>query len=90
MSWGTAVVQVRSLAYELMYAAGAKPNQQPTTTKITGIYVNGGKADALYRKYCEPQTGRKAVRLPSTSPANAAWDLERLLGDWKIVMEGMK
>lgn len=59
-------------------------------TKITGIYVNGGKADALYRKYCEPQTGRKAVRLPSTSPANAAWDLERLLEVWKIVAEGMK
>ena len=26
--------------------------------------------------------GREAVRLPSTSPANAAWSVERLLGEW--------
>jgi len=58
-------------------------------TKIRNIYVNGGKAAALYRKYCEPQTGKAAVKLPSTSPANAAWDLERLFLAWKIIAEDL-
>lgn len=53
---------------------------------VRQIYVNGGKADSLYRKYCEPQTGRKAVKLPSTSPANAAWNMGRLLEAWKIIL----
>lgn len=50
---------------------------------IEHIYVNGGKAYELYRKYAEKATGRKAVKLPSTSPANAAWSLERLCKEWK-------
>lgn len=54
---------------------------------IEGIYVNGGKAYELYRKYAEPVTGRKAVKLPSTSPANAAWSVERLWAAWKQVKE---
>lgn len=55
------------------------------TAKIRNIYVNGGKADSLYKKYCEPLTKRKAIKLPSTSPANAAWDLERLAAAWSII-----
>lgn len=50
------------------------------------LYTNGGKAHELYRKYCEPLTGRPAVKLPSTSPANAAWSLERLIGEWQSKM----
>lgn len=46
------------------------------------IFTNGGKADQLYRKYLEPVTGIRAVRLPSTSPANAAWSLPRLVEAW--------
>ena len=30
----------------------------------------------------EKQTGKQAVKLPSTSPANAAWSLERLCKEW--------
>ena len=52
------------------------------TTKIETIYVNGAKAYELYHKYAEKQTGIKAVKLPSTSPANAAWNVERLVGTW--------
>ena len=33
-------------------------------------------------KYIEPVTGIKAVVLPSTSPANAAWSLDRLVDAW--------
>lgn len=43
---------------------------------------NGATAWKYYRKYQEKQLGREAVRLPSTSPANAAWSVERLLGEW--------
>ncbi|MBR0382757.1 MAG: A/G-specific adenine glycosylase [Eubacterium sp.] len=34
-----------------------------------------------------PVTGRKAVRLPSTSPANAAWSADRLVRAWDAVRE---
>ena len=40
---------------------------------IRQIYTNGGTAFKLYEKYCLPLTGQKAIRLPSTSPANAAY-----------------
>ena len=49
---------------------------------IRQIYCNGATAWKYYRKYQEKQLGREAVRLPSTSPANAAWSMERLLGEW--------
>ncbi len=52
--------------------------------KIPGlrIYANGEKAYRLYEKYCRESTGKEIVRLPSTSPANAAWSLERLAESW--------
>ena len=52
---------------------------------IRQIYANGGKAYELYQKYCYPQCKREAVKLPSTSPANAAFGIERLCEDWKSV-----
>lgn len=55
------------------------------TADIRRIYTNGKTADALYRKYLRPVTGRDAVCLPSTSPANAAWSLERLTERWKEI-----
>ena len=57
---------------------------------IRQIYVNGKTAEKMYRKYIEPVTGRKAVCLPSTSPANAAWSLDRLVEAWKVVGEACK
>lgn len=53
---------------------------------IQQIFVNGRKAEQLYRRYIQPQTGREAVCLPSTSPANAAWSLERLREAWEIIL----
>ena len=53
------------------------------TADIRQIYVNGGTAEKLYKKYIFPVTGRTAVRLPSTSPANAACSPERLLEEWR-------
>ena len=56
-------------------------------SKVERIYVNGGKAYELYHKYAEKVTGIKAVKLPSTSPANAAWSLEKLIKTWKEIIE---
>lgn len=69
-------------------------NVQPTDigmilekTNITRIYANGNKAGQLYKRYQFPVTGRKATVLPSTSPANAAWSLERLCEAWRVILE---
>jgi len=56
-------------------------------SRIQTIYVNGNKAYELYHKYAESTTGIPAIKLPSTSPANAAWSVERLCGDWKQILE---
>lgn len=53
---------------------------------IKRIYVNGRKAEAMYKKYTEKQTGIKAIVLPSTSPANAAWNEDRLFEEWKQII----
>lgn len=52
---------------------------------IRQIYVNGKKAMSLYQRYLEPETDRKAICLPSTSPANASWNLERLIQTWQVI-----
>lgn len=52
---------------------------------IQAIYTNGGKAQELYRKYIFPVNGREAVSLPSTSPANAGYSLQRLVEAWKVI-----
>ena len=52
-------------------------------TNIEAVFCNGQKAYELYEKYCEKMQGApKAVKLPSTSPANAAWSAERLTDVW--------
>ena len=56
-------------------------------TRITKIYVNGGTAYKLYEKYTRKKTGIPAIKLPSTSPANAAFRLEKLIEHWKIINE---
>ena len=58
-------------------------------SKVETIYVNGGKAYELYHKYAEKITGIKAIKLPSTSPANAAWNLERLCEAWSCIKEDL-
>ena len=50
---------------------------------IRQVFCNGKKSFEMYRKYCESNSGRPALCLPSTSPANAAWSLERLTEAWR-------
>ena len=54
---------------------------------IRTIYANGAKAYDLYQKYTYPVTGRDIRKLPSTSPANAVFQMERLLGAWQEILE---
>lgn len=56
------------------------------TASIRQIFTNGGTADKLYQKYCLPQTNMAAIRLPSTSPANAAWNIDKLLNEWNKIL----
>lgn len=56
-------------------------------SKVERIFVNGKTAEKYYNKYTYPKTGIKAVCLPSTSPANAAWKLEKLVEKWSIIKE---
>lgn len=62
-----------------------KVNDIPALIKKSGIsviYGNGAKACELYDKYLRERTGMDIVKLPSTSPANAAFSLERLCREW--------
>lgn len=52
---------------------------------IKQIYVNGKKAQQLYQKYIYSMLQKEAICLPSTSPANAAWSLERLVQEWRKI-----
>lgn len=57
---------------------------------ITKIFANGDKAYRLYRKYCQKDTGMQAVKLPSSSPANALFTLERLIDSWGELIYGQR
>lgn len=52
---------------------------------ISRIFCNGTKAFELYNKCLLQKTEIQAEKLPSTSPANAAWTLEKLISVWKIL-----
>ena len=61
-----------------------------STADIRAIFCNGKTSWNYYRKYQESATGIPAVSLPSTSPANAAWTLEKLEGAWGIITDYLK
>ncbi len=54
---------------------------------IIKIFANGNTAGKLYDKYLKDKTGMEITVLPSTSPANAAFQTDRLLDKWKIIKE---
>lgn len=56
-----------------------------TVADIKEIFVNGKTAEKFYNKYIRDSLGREVVCLPSTSPANAAWSVERLTVSWKQI-----
>ncbi len=54
---------------------------------IRAIFCNGSLSYSLLQKGGAAPAGIPVFRLPSTSPANAAWSEERLLGEWRSVGE---
>ena len=58
-------------------------------SKIERIFTNGATADKLYKKYILPATGIEAMRLPSTSPANAAKSVDELVKEWAITVDSL-
>ena len=56
-------------------------------TSVEKIYANGAKAYELYMKYSYPIYGMDIVKLPSTSPANASFGMERIVNAWGEIMD---
>ena len=56
---------------------------------IRQIYANGGRLMNCIRNMHIRSREGKIVKLPSTSPANAAWQMERLLEAWAAVKENL-
>lgn len=68
----------------------ARPNDLSRildTADIRAVFANGAAAARLYGRHQQAVTGREIIALPSTSPANAAWSLDRLIGAWSKIKE---
>lgn len=57
--------------------------QVTDVASIRRVICNGALAGKLYQKHLQPITAIDAVVLPSTSPTNASWSLERLAEAWE-------
>ena len=60
---------------------------------IAQVFSNGGKAHEICEKYLKTQilnaTGKGPVKLPSTSPANANFNFERLVQEWTVILNSI-
>ncbi len=54
-------------------------------SQVQAVYCNGKTSGKMYKKYHEKNLDISAEVLPSTSPANAAWSLERLVEVWSVI-----
>lgn len=54
-------------------------------SRISHIWLNGSTAGTHYRRHMAADIGLPAAVLPSTSPANAAWSLQRLVSAWQVI-----
>ena len=52
-------------------------------SNIEKIFVNGKAAEKFYNLYLKEILKRDAICLPSTSPANAKWSIDKLILEWK-------
>lgn len=55
------------------------------TANIQQVFCNGQTAYHYYQKYHAENSGIPAIKLPSTSPANARYRLDDLLDEWQVV-----
>lgn len=58
-------------------------------SKIKRVYCNGATSGKYYKKYQQKVLGIEAQVLPSTSPANAAYSVERLVENWRIILDAL-
>nr|AHF25150.1 putative G/U mismatch-specific DNA glycosylase [uncultured bacterium Contig1772] len=69
--------------------ANARPNDLSRildAAPIEAVFCTGAKSAELYARYCEPVTGMPAVKLPSTSPANAAARFEDIVDAYRAIL----
>ena len=61
---------------------------------IKQVYANGGKAYEICKKYLDDEilkaTKNEVIKLPSTSPANAKFGLERLANEWSMIVRELE
>ena len=76
--------------------AVAPANLEPifSGARIAQVFSHGGKAHEICEKYLKNQilnaTVKSAVKLPSTSSANANFSFKRLVREWTVVAEALK
>lgn len=56
-----------------------------SNANIKKIFVNGKTSEKYYNKYIRNKINIEAICLPSTSPANAVWTLDRLIKEWSKI-----
>ncbi|MBQ6798677.1 MAG: DNA-deoxyinosine glycosylase [Oscillospiraceae bacterium] len=54
---------------------------------VAAVFCNGQTAHKLYKKHLQPVTGKEAIPLPSTSPANAARSQAQLTEIWRAALK---
>ena len=59
-----------------------------SSSPIRHIFTNGGKAYQLYKKY-DRDIPIPVTPLPSTSPANASFSLDRLVKEWAVITQAL-
>ena len=57
-------------------------------SRVRRVFCNGAASGRYYKQYQAGILGIEATVLPSTSPANAAWTMEKLMAAWRVVREG--
>ena len=64
------------------------PNDLSSILEFAGIrqiFTNGNTSHQLYMKYIYEGNHREPIKLPSTSPANASCNMEKLARAWSII-----
>ena len=65
-----------------------------SVARVVQVFANGGKAHEICEKHLKTQilnsTGKEPIKLPSTSPANANFNFERLVQEWTVIAEVLK
>lgn len=59
-------------------------------SQIKAVFANGNLAKKLYDQYILDEAGIKAISLPSSSPANARYSLDKLIANWEIICKSIE